>query len=108
MTVDMKEAARRIERAGETLQRVREAVGRAVVRQRQMGDRLLVGVVKSGVEYGQKAAGYALEILQGTPVGNLPITRAATGSKMINGVTARRLGISFEDDRAEGVRLVGG
>jgi hypothetical protein len=45
MTVDMKEAARRIERAGETLQRVREEVGRAVVGQRQMVDRLLVGVV---------------------------------------------------------------
>ena len=74
----------------------------------EIEDGLLVGVVKSGVEYGQKAAGYALAILQGTPVENLPITRAATGSKMINGVTARRLGISFEDDRAEGVRLVGG
>jgi MoxR-like ATPase len=48
MTVDMKEAARRIERAGETLQRVREEVGRAVVGQRQMVDRLLVGVVTGG------------------------------------------------------------
>jgi len=48
MTVDMKEAARRIESAGETLQRVREEVGRAVVGQRQMVDRLLVGVVTGG------------------------------------------------------------
>ena len=48
MTVDMKEAARRIERAGETLQRVREEVARAVVGQHQMVDRLLVGVVTGG------------------------------------------------------------
>jgi len=48
MTVDMKEAARRIARAGETLQHVREEVGRAVVGQRQMVDRLLVGVVTGG------------------------------------------------------------
>jgi MoxR-like ATPase len=48
MTVDMKEAARRIERAGETLQRVREEVGRAVVGQRLMVDRLLVGLLTGG------------------------------------------------------------
>jgi MoxR-like ATPase len=48
MTVDMKEAARRIERAGETLQRVREEVGRAVVGQHQMLDRLLVGLLTGG------------------------------------------------------------
>jgi len=48
MTVDMKEAARRIERAGETLQRVRDEVGRAVVGQRVMIDRLLVGLLTGG------------------------------------------------------------
>jgi MoxR-like ATPase len=48
MTVDMKEAARRIERAGETLERVREEVGRAVVGQRLMVDRLLVGLITGG------------------------------------------------------------
>ena len=48
MTVDMKEAARRIERAGQTLQRVREEVGRAVVGQRLMVDRLLVGLITGG------------------------------------------------------------
>jgi MoxR-like ATPase len=48
MTVDMKEAARRIERAGETLQRVRLEVGRAVVGQRLMVDRLLVGLLTGG------------------------------------------------------------
>ena len=48
MTVDMKEAARRIERAGQTLQRVREEVGRAVVGQHTMVDRLLVGLLTGG------------------------------------------------------------
>ena len=48
MTVDMKEAARRIECAGQTLQRVREEVGRAIVGQRPMVERLLVGLITGG------------------------------------------------------------
>jgi MoxR-like ATPase len=48
MTVDTKEAARRIERAGQILQDVREEVGRAVVGQRLMVDRLLVGLLAGG------------------------------------------------------------
>jgi MoxR-like ATPase len=48
MTVDTKEAALRVERAGETLRRVREEVGRAVVGQRTMVDRLLVGLLSGG------------------------------------------------------------
>jgi MoxR-like ATPase len=48
MTVDQKEAARRIERAGEVLARVREEVGRALVGQRTMVDRLLVGMLTGG------------------------------------------------------------
>jgi MoxR-like ATPase len=48
MTVDAKEAARRIERAGEVLGRVRDEVGRALVGQRAMVDRLLVGLVTGG------------------------------------------------------------
>jgi len=48
MAVDMKEAARRVEAAGETLQRVREEVGRAIVGQRPMIDRLLVGLLAGG------------------------------------------------------------
>jgi MoxR-like ATPase len=47
MTVDT-QAARRIERAGETLQRVREEVGRAVVGQHAMVDRLLIGLLTGG------------------------------------------------------------
>jgi len=48
MTMGQKEAARRIERAGEILARVREEVGRAVVGQRAMVDRLLVGLLTGG------------------------------------------------------------
>ena len=47
MTVDT-QSARRIERAGETLMRVREEVGRAVVGQRAMVDRLLIGLLTGG------------------------------------------------------------
>jgi MoxR-like ATPase len=48
MTVETKEAARRIEQAGETLQAVREEVGRVVVGQRGMVDRLLIGLLTGG------------------------------------------------------------
>jgi MoxR-like ATPase len=47
MTVDPA-AARRIERAGETLTRVRDEVGRAVVGQKAMIDRLLIGLLTGG------------------------------------------------------------
>ena len=47
MTVDQA-SARRIERAGETLSRVRDEVGRAVVGQKAMVDRLLIGLLAGG------------------------------------------------------------
>jgi MoxR-like ATPase len=47
MTVDQV-AARRVERAGETMIRVRDEVGRAVVGQRPMVDRLLIGLLTGG------------------------------------------------------------
>jgi MoxR-like ATPase len=48
MTVDTKEVARKIERAGEMLGRVRTEVGRVVVGQRTMVDRLLVSLLTGG------------------------------------------------------------
>jgi len=48
MTVETKESARRIERAGEILGKVRAEVGRAVVGQKAMVDRLLVGLLTGG------------------------------------------------------------
>src|SRR6185503_11265674 len=47
MTVDQA-AARRVERAGECMIRVRDEVGRAVVGQRAMLDRLLIGLLTGG------------------------------------------------------------
>ncbi len=47
MTVDSV-SARRIERAGELLSRVRDEVGRAVVGQKPMVDRLLIGLLTGG------------------------------------------------------------
>ena len=46
--MDRQESARRIERAGETLGKVRGEVARAVVGQREMVDRLLVGLLTGG------------------------------------------------------------
>jgi MoxR-like ATPase len=48
MTVETKESARRIERAGEILAKVRAEVARAVVGQKAMVDRLLVGLLTGG------------------------------------------------------------
>src|SRR5947207_1491253 len=48
MTVDTRETARRIERAGAVLEGVRKEVGRAVVGQQMMVDRLLVGLLSGG------------------------------------------------------------
>ena len=48
MTVESKEAAQKVERAGEILGKVRDEVARAVVGQRVMVDRLLVGLVAGG------------------------------------------------------------
>src|SRR5262245_795128 len=48
MTVDTRETQRRIERAGAVLEAVRKEVGRAVVGQQTMVDRLLVGLLSGG------------------------------------------------------------
>jgi MoxR-like ATPase len=48
MTVDMRQAARRIEGAAASLQLVSDEVGRAVVGQKQMVERLLVGLLAGG------------------------------------------------------------
>jgi MoxR-like ATPase len=48
MSVETRESAPRIERAGEILGRVRDEVGRVLVGQRNMVDRLLVGLLTGG------------------------------------------------------------
>lgn len=64
----------------------------------EVGDGLLLGVVKSGQEYGSKAAEYAIRILEGTRPSALPILKPKQGIPMINRVTARHLGISWEGE----------
>jgi len=48
MTVETRESARKIEHAGEILGRVRDEVARAIVGQRNMIDRLLIGLLSGG------------------------------------------------------------
>jgi ABC-type uncharacterized transport system substrate-binding protein len=67
---------------------------------------LLVGVVKSGQEYGRVPAEYAVRILDGTPPSSLPIVKPQQGIKMINRTTARRLGIPCAGEIPRGVILV--
>jgi ABC-type uncharacterized transport system substrate-binding protein len=72
----------------------------------EIKDGILVGVVKSGEEYGGQAMEYAIKILQGVRPGTLPITRTKLGIPMINGDTARRLGIALSPHATEGVMIV--
>jgi ABC-type uncharacterized transport system substrate-binding protein len=74
----------------------------------EIRDGMLVGVVKSGEEYGGRAMEYALRILRGTPPSALPITRTKLGINMINRDTARRLGISLTGDVTQDVTIVPG
>jgi ABC-type uncharacterized transport system substrate-binding protein len=72
----------------------------------EIEDGLLVGVVKSGQEYGRIPAEYALRILAGTPPSSLPIIKPRKGIKMINRTTARRLGIAVAGEISSDAILV--
>ena len=72
----------------------------------EIEDGLLVGVVKSGQEYGRIPAEYAIHILEGTPPSALPIIKPRKGIKMINRATAGRLGISCTGKIANDAILV--
>ncbi len=56
-------------------------------------DGALCGYLESAVEHGMKAGGMALEIIGGTPAGDIPLITALEGQSMLNLITARRLGI---------------
>ena len=72
----------------------------------EIEDGLLVGVVKSGQEYGRIPAEYALRILAGTPPSSLPIIKPSKGVKMINRVTAAQLGIAVAGEVSSDTILV--
>lgn len=69
-------------------------------------DGLLLGVVESGEEQGEKAAHYALEILGGVPIHSLPVCKANRGKKMFNVETGLRLGITLPESLRDSVQLV--
>jgi len=70
-------------------------------------DGLLCGVVESGNEHGTRAAAYALQILQGTPVEALPITKATVGTTMFNRATAACLGLELPETLTRGALVTG-
>ena len=72
----------------------------------EIQDGLLVGVVKSGQEYGRIPAEYALRILAGTPPSSLPVIKPKQGIPMINCDTARRLGIAVASKISSDLILV--
>ena len=72
----------------------------------EIDDGLLIGVVKSGQEYGRIPTEYAFRILTGTPPSALPVVMPSHGVKMLNCKTARRLGISFTDKMPNDAILV--
>ncbi len=72
----------------------------------EIKDGLLVGMVKSGQEYGGQAMEYAIQILKGTPPSTLPITKTKKGIPMINRTTASRLGITLTDEVTKDVTVV--
>lgn len=72
----------------------------------EIRDGMLAGVVKSGQEYGRRAAEYAIKILKGASPSTLPVTRTNLGIPMINRNTAHRLGISLTNEMTRNVRVV--
>ncbi len=72
----------------------------------EIRDGLLVGVVKSGQEYGRQMTEYALQIMAGATPAALPITRAKLGTAMINRETAGRLGVTLTPDVTAEVSIV--
>ncbi len=58
-------------------------------------DGMLCALAESGHEHGQLAAQYALKIMNGTPVNQLPIIKASQGTAMINLKTAKKLKLNI-------------
>lgn len=69
-------------------------------------DGLLLGVVESGKEQGERAAHCAVKILSGVVPRFLPVCRAEHGKRMFNVETGARLGITLPDELRGDVQLV--
>jgi ABC-type uncharacterized transport system substrate-binding protein len=72
-----------------------------------VNDGALAGLIEDGVEQGERAAQYALKILDGTPVSSLPVVHNTVGLRLINKDTAAKLGIALPDDVLAQATLVG-
>lgn len=69
-------------------------------------DGLLLGVVESGEEQGERAAQYAVKILGGMPPHSLPVCKANRGTRMFNVETGARLGITLPEELRADVQMV--
>ena len=58
-------------------------------------DGLLLGIVASGEDHGDKAAEYAIKLLQGVPIASLPVRKSNVGTKILNRSTAKKLNIAL-------------
>ena len=67
---------------------------------------LLAGVVESGEDFGQKAAEMLLQVLDGTPITQLPITTIDIGHRVVNLETMKALGLQPSRRVLTGVELI--
>lgn len=74
----------------------------------EIRDGIMIGVVKSGFEYGEKATSYGLRILGGASPNSLPIIRADKGIKMVNTKTAAHLGIELSPQLLKSMQTTAG
>jgi ABC-type uncharacterized transport system substrate-binding protein len=72
-----------------------------------VNDGALAGLAEDGVEQGERAAQYALKILDGTPASSLPVVHNTVGQRLVNKDTAAKLGIALPDDVVAQATLVG-
>jgi ABC-type uncharacterized transport system substrate-binding protein len=66
----------------------------------------LCTVVESGVEQGSTGTKMLLQILSGTPLRQVPITRNYTGFKVINASVVKKLGLTPKPVLLRGAKLV--
>lgn len=66
-----------------------------------------LGVVESGVEFGERTADYVLRILSGISPDALPVSRNSHFRRMINVETARKLNLECPPSLLEGVEVIG-
>lgn len=69
-------------------------------------DGALLGTAESGDEQGEKAADYAIRLMQGTGASALPVIQGEQGVMMLNRSTAERLKIQLDESKLGDVKVV--